>query len=240
MIGSEMILTVKNVETFYGKAQVLRDVSLSVSRKKIVAVVGSNGSGKTTLLKTICGIVKPARGIIEFMGNEIHNYPTEKIVNLGISMVAEGRELFSDMVVLENLELGGYLKKRSDFKKNVERIFSLFPALRNSVHQFAGTLSGGQQQMLAIGMALMAGPKLLLLDEPSLGLAPIIKEEILREINSISREGETTILLVEQNVNMALSICEYGYILETGRVILEDVADSLLGNDLVKKAYLGQ
>ncbi len=238
--GKGIVLRIDNLETFYGKAQVLMGISLKVFQNNIISVVGSNGSGKTTLLKTICGFIRPAKGKIEFLAKEIQGYPPEKIVNLGISMVAEGRELFANMIVLENLELAGYLKKKADFDKNLEKVFSLFPILKECVSQLAGTLSGGQQQMLAIGMALMANPKLLLLDEPSLGLAPIIKEEIFHEITKISREEETTILLVEQNVNMALSVCEYGYILEMGKIVLEDKSGSLLGNELVRKAYLGQ
>lgn len=234
------MLEVINLETFYGRVQVIKGISLRVSENRTVSVVGSNGSGKTTLLKTICGIIKPARGRIEFLGKEIQDQSPEKIVRLGVSMVPEGRELFSDMTVLENLELGGYLKKKVELINLMEKVFSLFPVLKDRVHQTAGTLSGGQQQMLAIGMALMARPKLLLLDEPSLGLAPLVKAEIFNEIVYLNKGEGINILLVEQNVNMALSISEYGYVLEMGRINIEGNSDYLLNNDIVRKSYLGQ
>lgn len=234
------MLEVTNLETFYGRVQVIKGISLRVSENRTVSVVGSNGSGKTTLLKTICGIIKPARGRIEFLGKEIQDQSPEKIVRLGVSMVPEGRELFSDMTVLENLELGGYLKKKVELINLMEKVFSLFPVLKDRVHQTAGTLSGGQQQMLAIGMALMARPKLLLLDEPSLGLAPLVKAEIFNEIVYLNKGEGINILLVEQNVNMALSISEYGYVLEMGRINIEGNSDYLLNNDIVRKSYLGQ
>lgn len=236
----EIILEIDNIEAFYGKTQIIRGLSLEIPKNSIISVVGSNGAGKTTLLRTICGVIKPRKGTIEFMGERIDGLSTEKIVSRGISMVAEGKELFTDMTALENLQLGSYLKSKTDFNNNLEKVFELFPDLKDCLHKVAAALSGGQQQMLCIGMALMARPRLLLLDEPSLGLAPFLKEEIFSEISKISKEGETTILLVEQNVNMALSISEYGYILETGKIILEGESDSLLRNNLVKKAYLGQ
>lgn len=234
------MLEVTNLEACYGAVQVIKGISLKVPEHKIVSIVGSNGSGKSTLLRTICGIIKAARGRIGFLGKEIQNRPPENIVRLGISMVPEGRELFSDMTVLENLELGGYLHGKVELAELKEKVFSLFPVLRDRARQTAGMLSGGQQQMLAIGMALMAKPKLLLLDEPSLGLAPLVRAEIFNEIVHLNKQEGMNILLVEQNVNMALSISEYGYVLEMGKVSIEGGPDYLLDCDIVKKSYLGQ
>ena len=234
------MLELKDVETFYGSIPVINGICFSMPENTIVSVVGSNGAGKTTLLKTICGVLKPLRGKIEFLGEEIQGVSPEKIVRAGISMIAEGRELFSDMNVLENLELGGYLKTRAEVTKTLEKVFSLFPVLKSRLSQMAGTLSGGQQQMLTIAMALMVKPRLLLLDEPSLGLAPLIKREIFDEIVHLNKEEGINILLVEQNVNMALSISEYGYVLDMGRITMEGSRDFLLDNEVVRKTYLGQ
>jgi branched-chain amino acid transport system ATP-binding protein len=234
------MLQLTDVETFYGSIQVIKGIQLQVPKNRIVSIVGSNGAGKTTLLRTICGIIKLVRGKIEFLGKEIQGLAPEQIVRAGISMIAEGRELFSDMSVMENLELGGYLKKKTDVTKTMEKVFSLFPILEKYLSQMAGMLSGGQQQMLAIAMALMAWPKLLLLDEPSLGLAPLIKKEIFDEIVYLNKHEGIDILLVEQNVNMALSISEYGYVLDMGKITIEGNSHYLLSNDIVRRSYLGQ
>jgi branched-chain amino acid transport system ATP-binding protein len=234
------MLELAGVETFYGSIQVIKGIRLRVPENTIVSIVGSNGAGKTTLLRTICGIIKPVRGKIEFLGKEIQGLAPDRIVRAGISMIAEGRELFSDMSVMENLELGGYLKKKADVTKALEKVFSLFPILEKYLSRMAGMLSGGQQQMLAIAMALMVRPKLLLLDEPSLGLAPLVKQEIFNEIVYLNKQEGIDILLVEQNVHMALSISEYGYVLDMGKITIEGNSDFLLGNDSVRKSYLGE
>jgi len=234
------MLELRDVETFYGSFRAIKGIRLSVPGNTIVSIVGSNGAGKTTLLKTICGVLKPLRGKVEFLGREIQGDSPDKIVRAGISMIAEGRELFSDMSVLENLELGGYLKTKTDITMALEKIFSLFPVLKSRLSQMAGTLSGGEQQMLTIAMALMAKPKLLLLDEPSLGLAPLIKQEIFDEIVHLNKAEGINILIVEQNVNMALSISEYGYVLDMGRITIEGSRDFLLDNEVVRETYLGQ
>ncbi len=233
------MLTVDSVVSAYGSIQALKGVSLSVDEGKIVTLIGANGAGKTTLLKTISGLIKPVLGSIQFENREISRFEAHDIVKLGISMVPEGRRVFPRMTVLENLEMGAYLvKSRSQYQESVEEVFRLFPILKERIRQIAGTLSGGEQQMLAMGRALMSKPRLLLLDEPSMGLAPLIVEEIFSIIRDINQK-KTTILLVEQNAHMALSIADTGYVLETGHVVLQDSARSLLENDLVKKAYLG-
>jgi len=234
------MLELKDVESFYGSNQVIKGIRLRVPEHTIVSIVGSNGAGKTTLLRTICGIIKPARGKIEFLGKEIQGLAPDRIVRAGLSMIAEGRELFADMSVMENLELGGYLKKKADMAKTLGKVFSLFPTLEKYSSRMAGMLSGGQQQMLAIAMALMVRPKLLLLDEPSLGLAPLVKQEIFDEIVHLNKGEGIDILLVEQNVHMALSISEYGYVLDMGKITIEGNSDFLLGNDSVRKSYLGE
>lgn len=234
------MLKVKNIATNYGSIKALKDVSIFVSEGEIVALIGANGAGKTTLMKTIVGLIAPVAGSVTFCGRDITRQPPHIIVQAGISLVPEGRRIFPRMTVLENLELGAYLKKqKKEVAADLEKIFRLFPKLQERQRQIAGTLSGGEQQMLAIGRALMSRPKLLLLDEPSMGLAPIIVEEIFEIIKDINRSG-TTVLLVEQNAHMALSIAAKGYVLETGTVVLEDRAANLLTNDEVKKAYLGQ
>jgi branched-chain amino acid transport system ATP-binding protein len=234
------LLRLENVTAHYGTIQALKGVSINVSEGEIVTVIGANGAGKTTLLKTLCGLVSATSGKVYFYDKDITNLPTSDIVAAGIVMVPEGRRIFPRMTVLENLQLGGYLNRnKSETKANMERVFELFPILKDRLHQIAGTLSGGEQQMLAIGRALMSRPKLLLLDEPSMGLAPKIVLSIFDIIRQINREG-TTILLVEQNAHMALSTAHKAYVLETGRILMEDTAEKLLHNEQVRKAYLGE
>ena len=234
------MLNVDNVVSAYGNIQALKGISLHVEEGKIVTLIGANGAGKTTLLKTVSGLIQPLQGSIRFEGKEVAKLPPHEIVKRGISMVPEGRRVFPRMTVLENLEMGAYLSKnRKTFNETLEEVFRLFPKLKERVRQISGTLSGGEQQMLAIGRALMSTPRLMLLDEPSMGLAPIIVEEIFDIIRNINQKG-TTILLVEQNAHMALSIAHTGYVIETGLMVLHDEAKSLLENDQVKKAYLGE
>ncbi|MDI3481717.1 MAG: branched-chain amino acid transport system ATP-binding protein [Tepidanaerobacteraceae bacterium] len=234
------MLKLENIVTHYGNIQALKGISLEINRGEIVTVIGANGAGKTTTLKTICGLVSVTSGKIYFEGKDITGKPTPDIVSAGIAMVPEGRRVFPRMSVLENLQLGAYLNNnKNDVKEDLERVFQLFPILKQRLRQVAGTLSGGEQQMLAIGRALMARPRLLLLDEPSMGLAPMIVSSIFDIITEINQSG-TTILLVEQNAQMALSIAHKGYVLETGRIVMEDTAENLLQNEEVKKAYLGE
>ncbi|GAQ25390.1 ABC transporter ATP-binding protein [Tepidanaerobacter syntrophicus] len=234
------MLKLENVVAHYGNIQALSGISLEVSEGEIATIIGANGAGKTTTLKTICSLISPTSGKIYFQGKDITGRPTYEIVEAGISMVPEGRRVFPRMTVLENLQLGAYLNKnRQQVKSYLEEVFTLFPVLKSRAKQVAGTLSGGEQQMLAIGRALMAKPKLLLLDEPSMGLAPKIVESIFDIITKINCEG-TTILLVEQNAGMALSIANKGYVLETGKIVMSDTAENLLENEKVKTAYLGE
>jgi len=239
------MLAIKNVNTFYGQIHALKNVSLHLSRGEIVTLIGANGAGKTTLINTISGITPPRSGNIIFDGLPITSFPPHRIVELGICQVPEGRQIFKTLSVQENLELGAYLHLRHRggskiYRKTVEEIFELFPVLRERRKQPAGTLSGGEQQMLAISRALMAHPKLMLLDEPSMGLAPLIVKEIFAVIEELARRGGTTILLVEQNAKAALKIADRGYVLETGKVILEGSAAELEENKEVKRAYLGR
>jgi branched-chain amino acid transport system ATP-binding protein len=228
-----------NIETYYGSIRALKGVSLDVPEGRTVTLLGANGAGKTTTLKTISGLTPAARGTIEFMGQRIDRLAPEKIVRLGISHVPEGRQVFKDLTVTENLKMGAYTRKgRRDIEASLQRVYAYYPILQERRHQLAGTLSGGEQQMLAIGRALMARPRLLLLDEPSLGLAPKLVEEIFQIIKTINQEG-ITVLLVEQNANKALHIAHYGYVLETGRMTLMDEAKKLLQNDHVRRSYLG-
>lgn len=233
------MLSVKGIETYYGSIKALKGVNIDIPEGHIVTLLGANGAGKSTTLKTISGLLKPARGTIEFDGKRIDGLQPEKIVRLGISQVPEGREIFPDMSTKENLEMGAYSRRDKPLiKKDMGRVFEYFPILRERQSQTAGTLSGGEQQMLAIGRALMSRPRLLLLDEPSLGLAPFLVEEIFSIIEQINREG-TTILLVEQNANMALQISHYGYIMETGTINMASEAENLMANEEVTKSYLG-
>jgi len=233
------LLTVDGLETFYGSIQALKGVSFEVPKGSIVTLLGANGAGKSTTLKSISGLVPPARGTVTFTGRRIDGLPSEQIVRLGISHVPEGRELFPELTVLENLKMGAYTRtEKRAIERSLERAQAHFPILAERRLQLAGTLSGGEQQMLAIGRALMAEPRLLLLDEPSLGLAPMLVEEIFRIIREIHDNG-TTVLLVEQNANKALSIADYGYVLETGTVSLAGDSRQLLRDDHVRRAYLG-
>ncbi len=233
------LLKIENIKSFYGNICVLKGISLKVNKGEIVCLIGSNGAGKTTTLKTICGILQARQGSIIFNEEEITRFPPHTIVNRGIAMVPEGRKVFSKLTVLENLEIGAYLNKnQKEVKNDIEQMFTLFPRLSERHKQYAGTLSGGEQQMLAIARALMARPKLLLLDEPSMGLAPILLENIFNKIKEINKQG-TTILLVEQNTLMALSIAHYGFVLQTGKIVLEGKADEMMQNPMVIEAYLG-
>jgi len=234
------MLKLKNINTFYGNIQALHDVSLEVKQGEIITLIGANGAGKTTTLMSICGIVPPRSGEIIFEGKPIHQMKTDEIVKLGIVQVPEGRLIFPYMTVMENLDMGAYLRKdKEGIKKDLEYIFELFPILAQRKNQQGGTLSGGEQQMLAISRALMARPRLLLLDEPSLGLAPLVIRQIFEIIQKINRENNTTIFLVEQNAHQALKIAHRGYVMENGRITLVDSASNLLNNEEVKKAYLG-
>jgi branched-chain amino acid transport system ATP-binding protein len=234
------ILTLKDVHTYYGNIHALKGVTLSIPEGDIACLIGANGAGKSTTLMTICGVESAKKGQITFKGKPIHALPPEKIAAMGVAQTPEGRQIFPRMSVLENLEMGAFLRKDKDgIAEDMEWVFSLFPVLEDRSSQLGGTLSGGEQQMLAIGRSMMSRPELLLLDEPSLGLAPKIVERIFETLIEINRRG-TTIFLVEQNAHMALSISGAGYVMETGRVILEDKASRLLENEQVKKAYLGE
>jgi branched-chain amino acid transport system ATP-binding protein len=233
------LLTLQNLDVHYGAVHALKGVSLEANAGEIVTLIGANGAGKSTLLRTISGLVPARSGTIEFEGKDLRRMPAHDIVGLGISQSPEGRMVFANLSVEDNLELGAYRRKdRAGIREDRERAFQLFPRLKERRRQSAGTLSGGEQQMLAIGRALMSRPKLLLLDEPSLGLAPLLVREIFKTIRDINAHG-VTVLLVEQNAHMALSIAGRAYVLETGRVILSDRAERLLQNEEVKKAYLG-
>ncbi|NOY14349.1 MAG: ABC transporter ATP-binding protein [Deltaproteobacteria bacterium] len=234
------MLKIKNIQTFYGNIQALKDVSIEINEGEIVTLIGANGAGKTTTLMSICGITPPRTGEIFFDGNPIHGLPAEKIVQQGIVQVPEGRRIFPDMTVFENLEMGAFLRKNKQLvQQDLNYVMTLFPILEKRRNQLGGTLSGGEQQMLAISRALMARPRVLLLDEPSLGLAPLIIKQIFEIIRQINKESNTTIFLVEQNANQALKLADRGYVMENGRITLVDAAEKLLVNDEVRKAYLG-
>jgi branched-chain amino acid transport system ATP-binding protein len=234
------MLEIKNLVVNYGAISALHGISLSVPNGKIVTLIGANGAGKTTTLKTISGLVKPHGGEIFYDGKNIASLPPHEIVARGISQSPEGRMIFANLTVLENLQLGAYLQKdRHIIGRELERVFVLFPRLKEREKQIAGTLSGGEQQMLAIGRALMSRPRLLLLDEPSLGLAPLLVKTIFEKVIEINREQGLTILLVEQNANLALEISHFGYVLETGKVVLQGDSAELRQNPRVKSAYLG-
>jgi len=233
------MLELKDVHTYYGNIHALKGISLTVNDGEIVTLIGSNGAGKSTTLRTIQGLNKPRSGFIVLDGTELHKLPAHQIATMGVAQSPEGRMIFPRMTVLENLEMGAYVRKdRSTFNDDLEHVFKLFPRLKERINQKGGTLSGGEQQMLAMGRALMAKPKILLLDEPSMGLAPLLVELIFDIIQEINKEG-TTVLLVEQNALMALSIAHRGYVLQTGEIILSDDAQSLKNNEMVKKSYLG-
>lgn len=236
------MLDISDVTFSYGRIRALDGVTLTVNPGEVVAIIGANGAGKTTLLRTISGIYRPQSGAITFQGQDITKRSPEKIVSLGLSQVPEGRQVFVRHSVLDNLVLGAFNRRnqpKAELDKDVEAMFRLFPILKQRVHQLAGTLSGGEQQMLAIARAMMARPKLLLLDEPSMGLAPLLVKEIFDIITELSRQG-TPILLVEQNAKMALRVAQRGYVMETGRMVLSDTANALLESDAVQMIYLGK
>ncbi len=239
-MASDLVLQVEDIHTFYGTIEALKGISLEVRTGEIVTLIGSNGAGKTTTLRSINGLNRPRRGTILFEDNDVTRTPPHEIVRRGISQSPEGRKLFPRMTVIENLEMGAFQRTdRTEIREDLDRVFSLFPRLAERKSQKAGTLSGGEQQMCAIGRALMARPKLLLLDEPSMGLAPIFVERIFETLKEINAQG-TTILLVEQNAMMALDVASRGYVLETGKVALADQASALLRNEQVRKTYLGE
>lgn len=233
------MLKVENLSVHYGMIQAVRDVSFEVNEGEVVSLIGANGAGKTTILRTLSGLVRPSAGKIQFLGKEIQKMPAQKIVAGGLSQVPEGRHVFPGLTVMENLEMGAFLKKkREENQANLKKVFSRFPRLEERKNQDAATLSGGEQQMLAMGRALMSTPKLLLLDEPSMGLAPIFIQEIFDIIQDIQKQG-TTVLLIEQNANKALAISDRGYVLETGKIVLSGTGKELAASDEVRKAYLG-
>lgn len=234
------VLEVNDVHTYYGNIHALKGVTIKVQPGEIVTLIGSNGAGKSTTLKTISGILKPAKGNVTFEGNRIDQIPPDEVVKLGIAQSPEGRRIFSRMTVLENLEMGAFARKdRANVKSDMDRVFDLFPRLKERLNQKGGTMSGGEQQMLAIGRAMMSRPKVLLLDEPSMGLSPILVETIFDVVRDINKQG-TTILLVEQNALMALQVANRGYVLQTGQIVMEDSGANLLKSEMVRKAYLGE
>lgn len=233
------LLEVEHIHTYYGHIHALKGVSLTVEKGEIVTLIGGNGAGKTTTLRTISGMLKPREGRVKLNGEDLGKFKANEIVYKGIAMVPEGRGVFARLTVKENLEMGAFsLKSREQLNRNMERIFSLFPRLKDRRSQIAGTLSGGEQQMLATGRALMASPNILLMDEPSMGLAPVLVELIFDTIQQINKEG-VTILLVEQNALMALGIAHRGYVMQTGEIVLNDSAEKLRTNSMIQKAYLG-
>jgi branched-chain amino acid transport system ATP-binding protein len=233
------LLEINDIHTYYGNIHALKGISLTVEKGEIVTLIGSNGAGKTTTLRSICGIQKPRQGKILLEGEDINPFKPHEIVSKGVAMVPEGRGIFARLTVAENLDLGAYTRRdRPSMQKDLERVFTIFPRLKERQKQISGTLSGGEQQMLATGRALMAHPSLLLMDEPSMGLAPVLVEAIFNVIKVINQEG-TTILLVEQNALMALSVAQRGYVIQTGQIVLQDTAANLKNNEMVQKAYLG-
>ncbi len=233
------MLELHDVHSFYGNIEALKGISLTVEKGEIVTLIGANGAGKTTTLRTITGLIKPRQGTVILEGEDLTAFKPHEIVYKGVSMVPEGRGIFARLTVAENLDLGAYIRNdKEGIKADLERVYELFPRLKERRNQVAGTLSGGEQQMLAIGRALMARPRLLLLDEPSMGLAPVLVELIFDTIVDINRQG-TTVLLVEQNALMALSIAHRGYVLRTGEIVLADTAENLRTNEMVQKTYLG-
>jgi len=234
------MLTIDNLNTYYGNIHALKGISLQVHQGEIVTLIGSNGAGKTTTVKSIAGLLRAEEGTVTFLGTDITGFRADKLVSMGIALVPEGRQIFPFMTVKENLEMGAYSRTdAAEIKANFERVYSLFPKLFDRRQQQGGTLSGGEQQMLAIGRALMAQPQMLLLDEPSLGLSPILVDTIFDLIKKINKQG-ITVLLIEQNARMALMIANRGYVMETGKIIMNDTAQVLLNSDVVRKAYLGE
>ncbi len=235
---NNQLLVVDNINSYYNSIHALYDVSFHVDTGEIVTLIGANGAGKSTTLKTISGLMRTQTGGIVFDGTDITKYPAYKIAEIGLAHVPEGRRVFSQLTVLENLEMGAYTQPQSALSDSLEKVYSLFPRLKERMKQISGTLSGGEQQMLAMGRALMSKPKLMMLDEPSMGLSPILVQEVFNIIKDLHKDG-TTILLVEQNAQMALSIADRGYVLESGKIVIEDTATKLADNNMVKKAYLG-
>lgn len=233
------LLKVSGIETYYGKIQALKGVNLEVEQGKIVTLLGANGAGKTTTMKTISGLLRPKNGRVEFLGEDVTNLRPDQLVRKGIALVPEGRAILSTMTVMENLEMGAYHRNDKEIEKDIEEVMKHFPILKERQNQLGGTLSGGQQQMLAIARAILSKPKLLLLDEPSMGLAPLIVADIFKIIREIKDTG-TTVLLVEQNAKQALKIADYGYVLETGKVIIQGKAEELLKDPRIVEAYLGR
>jgi branched-chain amino acid transport system ATP-binding protein len=233
------MLRAENIHVYYGGIHALKGISLVIDQGRIVSLIGANGAGKTTAFKVVMGLVKPHSGAVYFLDREITRLGTHKIIQQGIAVSPEGRRIFANLTIMENLKLGAYNRSLTEFVQGIEWVFSIFPRLAERRTQLAGTLSGGEQQMLAFARALMSRPRLILLDEPSLGLAPLMVEEVFRAVREINREG-TTILLIEQNAVAALSIADYGYVLETGVVVLEGPGKDLLEDERVRKAYLGE
>jgi branched-chain amino acid transport system ATP-binding protein len=234
------MLEVENVHTYYGKIHALKDISLNVNKGEIVTLIGANGAGKSTTLKTISGLLRPRQGSVRLDGEELTTLLPHKIVTKGVVQVPEGRRIFGQLTVMENLDMGAFTcRDNQQIKTNLDKVFDLFPRLKERRSQVAGTLSGGEQQMLAMGRALMANPEVLLLDEPSMGLAPVLVDSIFDTIRQLHAEG-TTILLVEQNARMALQVASRGYVIQTGEVVLSDTADNLQKNEMVRKAYMGE
>jgi branched-chain amino acid transport system ATP-binding protein len=232
------MLEIRDLNTFYGHIHALKGISLDVDKGEVVTLIGSNGAGKSTTLKTISGLLNPKTGSITFNGQKINGTPAHKVAGMGVAQSPEGRRIFPRMTVLENLEMGAFSHGKAD-PADIERVFSLFPRLKERINQKAGTMSGGEQQMVAMGRALMARPTLLLLDEPSMGLSPIMVETIFGIIEDVHKQG-TTVLLVEQNALMALAVASRGYVIQTGKIVLADSAKALMQNDMVRKAYLGE
>jgi len=233
------ILEFKNVDTYYGNIQVLYDINLQIYRGELVCLLGGNASGKSTTLKTILGVCKVKKGEVKLNGERIDSKPTKQIIAKGVAIVPENRRIFPRMTVLENLELGAYLRSdHEEVKKDIEKVFELFPRLKERINQAGITLSGGEQQMLAMARALLSNPDVLLMDEPSMGLSPLLVDQQFELIQKVNRQG-TTIFMVEQNANMALSIANRGYVLQTGSIVLSDTAENLLGNEMMQEAYLG-
>jgi branched-chain amino acid transport system ATP-binding protein len=237
--GKAPLLKLSGINTFYGEIHILQDVDLAVNEGELVCLLGGNASGKSTTLKTILGIVQPRAGRVEFAGEDVTDRSTSHRIGRGMAIVPENRRLFAPMTVLENLEMGGYLRGRDDLKAELDRVYGLFPLLYERRHQLAGTLSGGEQQMVAMGRALMSRPKLMLMDEPSMGLAPILVERSFEIIQQVHEAG-VAVLVVEQNANVSLSIADRGYVLQTGRIVLADEARRLLADENLRKAYLGR
>ena len=233
------MLEVKDIEVFYGVIQAIKGISFEVNEGEVIALIGANGAGKTTTLHTITGLLQPKKGSIMFEGKDITKVPAHKIVSLGMAHVPEGRRVFGELTVYENLKMGAYTRKdKAEIQETLEMVYKRFPRLEERKNQLAGTLSGGEQQMLAMGRALMSHPKIIVMDEPSMGLSPIFVNEIFKIIQDVSKSG-TTVLLVEQNAKKALSIADRAYVLETGKIVLEGDAKELMNNDSIKKAYLG-